>query len=399
MGTTIEPFLFSRRTNWPLESNRLTVDLQCLREKGELLLDLTESNPTHCGFHYSQESVLKPLSDKRSLDYKPSARGDFRAREAVSRYYEEKGSRVSPERIFLTASTSEAYSYLFRLLANPSDHVLFPCPSYPLFSFLGNLNDVRMENYPLVYDGKWGIDLQAVQGLFCADTRAFVLVSPNNPTGSFVKRQELEELNVLCGLHNTALVCDEVFTDFSFDKGQGRFSLVDNDQVLTFVLGGISKTLGLPQMKLSWIVINGPEGLVKKAGSRLEVIADTYLSVNTPVENALASWLSRRKEIQKEINLRLRQNFAFLKKETGKTRDCELLPAEGGWYAVVRIPDTFNEEEWVLAFLNKDHIFVHPGYFFDFDREAFIVMSLLPSGQIFQEGVRRILRRISGKEL
>lgn len=394
-----EPFLFSRRTNWPLESNRLTVDLESLRDKEIPVLDLTESNPTRCGFSYPQAEILKSLTKENNLSYKPAPRGDLAAREAVSRYYSERGSAISPERIFLTASTSEAYSYLFRLLANPSDHVLFPHPSYPLFSFLGNLNDVRMETYPLIYNGKWNIDLKNTQHLFCDDTRAFVLVNPNNPTGSFVRRGELEEINALCRQRNTALICDEVFADFVFDRDHDRVSLVDNDHVLTFVLGGISKTLGLPQMKLSWIIMNGPQDLVRKAGLRLEVIADTYLSVNTPIQNALPLWLSHRKEIQEGINARIRRNYSFLKEQTEKSRDCELLATEGGWYAVLKIPDTYNEEEWALAFLNGDHVFVHPGYFFDFDNEAFIVVSLLPCEDIFQDGITRILARISKGEL
>ena len=394
-----EPFLFSRRTNWPLEPNKLTVDLECLRNQEVQILDLTESNPTRCGFSYLQDDILKSLTEENNLSYKPSPRGDLRAREAVSQYYGQRGSQVSPDRVFLTASTSEAYSYLFRLLANPSDHVLFPRPSYPLFSFLGNLNDVRMETYPLAYDGQWNIDMESARHLFCDDTRAFVVVDPNNPTGSFLRREELKELTALCRQHNTALICDEVFSDFAFDRDQDRASLLDNDQILSFVLGGISKTLGLPQMKLSWIIINGPQDLVKKASLRLEVIADTYLSVNTPTQNALPLWLSRRKEIQEGINARISQNYSFLKEETKKTRDCELLAAEGGWYAVLRIPDTYSEEEWALAFLNYDHVFVHPGYFFDFDSEAFIIVSLLTPEHVFQDGINRILKRISGGEL
>lgn len=394
-----EPFLFSRRTNWPLESNRLTVALECLRNEETPVLDLTESNPTRCGFSYPQEQILKSLTEENNLSYRPTPRGDLKAREAISHYYREKSSIISPERIFLTASTSEAYSYLFRLLANPSDHVLFPHPSYPLFSFLGNLNDVRMETYPLIYEGRWNIDLKNTQHLFCDDTRAFVLVNPNNPTGSFVRRDELQGLNSLCQQHNTALICDEVFADFAFDGNRGCVSLVDNDQVLTFVLGGVSKTLGLPQMKLSWIVMNGPEDLVKKAGLRLEVIADTYLSVNTPTQNAFPLWLSHRKAIQSRINARIRENYSFLKEQAKESRDCELLAAEGGWYAVLKIPDTYSEEEWALAFLNRDHVFVHPGYFFDFDSEAFIVVSLLAADHVFQDGIKRILEHMANGEL
>ena len=390
-----EPFLFARRTDWPLASNKLTVALEHLREEETPILDLTESNPTRCGFSYPEEDIIRSLARSENLAYAPSPQGSFEVREAISSYYKEKGLLVSSEQIFLTASTSEAYSYLFRLLANPSDQVLFPHPSYPLFSFLGDLNDCIMDTYPLCYDGKWHIDLKAVSAILRHDTKALVLVNPNNPTGSFVRQEELEELNVLCQQHNTALICDEVFSDFSLDQNKTRTSLVNNTEVLTFVLGGISKTLGLPQMKLSWIVINGPQDLVRKASSRLEVIADTYLSVNTPTQNAFSIWLSYRKEIQEGINGRIRENYYFLKEQAEHVRGCELLATEGGWYAVLKIPDKYGEEEWALNFLNDDHVYVHPGYFFDFDTESFIIVSLLPPGNIFQDGIKRVLGRIT----
>lgn len=408
-----EPFLFAQRTDWPLAANQLSADLERLRKNSIPVLDLTESNPTHCHFSYP-DNIVKSLSEEENLYYTPAPKGNLNAREAVSRYYEEKGFNVSPEQIFLTASTSEAYSYLFRLVANSGEQVLFPRPSYPLFSFLGDLNDVRMETYPLVYNGKWNIDLEEMRQAFCDDTKALVLVNPNNPTGSFVRRQELKEINALCREHQTVLICDEVFADFAFDQNgdyvserSGRSSptphpeerrdegsLAGNNEVLTFVLGGVSKTLGLPQMKLSWIILNGPRDLVDAAAARLEVIADTYLSVNTPTQNALPGWLSHRNVIQDEINARLRQNVTFLREHTAMTKECELLAVEGGWYAVLKVPDTHSEEEWALMFLNKDHVFVHPGYFFDFDTEPFVIISLLPPCATFQEGIKRILGRI-----
>ncbi len=390
-----EPFLFSRRTDWPLTANKLTSVLECLRDKNTPILDLTESNPTCCGFSYPGNSIVQPLAREENLTYTPTPQGNSKTREAISAYYKERGFDVPYDRIFLTASTSEAYSYLFRLLANPSDQVLFPRPSYPLFSFLGDLSDCIMDTYPLRYDGKWRIDLNAVSTILRHDTKAFVLVSPNNPTGSLIQKNELKELNTLCRQQNTALICDEVFSDFVFDQSTDYISLVHNTQVLTFVLGGISKTLGLPQMKLSWIIINGPQDLVKRASSRLEVIADTYLSVNTPVQNALSVWLPHRKKIQSEINGRIKENYSTLKKLSENTDTCELLTIEGGWYAVLKIPETYSEEEWALSFLNKDHVFVHPGYFFDFDTEGFVVISLLPPGQIFRDGIKRIIERVT----
>jgi len=321
---------FSQRTNWPLASNQFSNDLNDLRKNNVPLLDLTESNPTNCGFSYSNNDIIASLAENANLCYTPDPRGNLQTRKAICRYYEEKGLTVVPEQIFLTASTSEAYSYLFRLLVDPGEGVLFPCPSYPLFSFLGDLNDVRSDTYPLVYQEHWGIDLQEMRRAICNDTKAIVLVNPNNPTGSFIRREELKEINTMCREQNISLVCDEVFSDFAIEQADDHVSLVSNDQVLTFILGGISKTLGLPQMKLSWIIVNGPQGLVSASTERLEVIADTYLSVNTPTQNAFPLWLSHRETIQTEINNRIKQNFDFLKQHVNKVEACELLAADGG---------------------------------------------------------------------
>ncbi|HQP10855.1 MAG TPA: pyridoxal phosphate-dependent aminotransferase, partial [Candidatus Omnitrophota bacterium] len=278
-----EPFPFARRTDWPATPNALTGALQKIRGENAAILDLTESNPTRCGFSYADDkSLMESLAVQENKAYRPEPHGHLKAREAISDDYKSKGIDVPPEKILLTASTSEAYSYLFRLLANPSDQILFPHPSYPLFSFLGDLNDCLMDTYPLRYDGSWRMDLKRIGDLMRDDTKAVVLVSPNNPTGSYVRAEELEELNFLCRQNNAALICDEVFADFTLEAKRYYPSLAGNKEVLTFVLGGISKTLGLPQMKLSWIVMNGPEELVRRANARLEIIADTYLSVNTP---------------------------------------------------------------------------------------------------------------------
>ena len=238
------------------------------------------------------------------------------------------------------------------------------------------------------------MDLSSVESLMRQDTKALVLVNPNNPTGSFVQRNERDALNALCRAHQTAIISDEVFADFILEQKGERVSLVDNEQVLTFVLGGISKTLGLPQMKLSWIVANGPTDLVQKACARLEVIADTYLSVNTPVQNALPVWMARRPTIQKEINERLQGNYSFLKTQVKQVPECQCLSAQGGWYAVVKIPATCSEEQWSLGLLEQDHVLVHPGYFFDFDSGMHLIMSLLPATEEFRQGVVRIVQRI-----
>jgi len=385
--------IFSRRTDWELSLNELVASCQQLKENNVPVLDLTASNPTACGFSYPPQ-ILKGLSTKENLNYDPAPRGLLRARKAVVQYYASKGISLSSQQIFLTSSTSEAYSYLFRLLVNPGERIFFPQPSYPLFQFLADMNDVEMDRYPLIYDDGWKIDFNQLNERITPDTKALVLVNPNNPTGSFVKKHELTLLNDLCSRTNIPLISDEVFGDFSFEESEDYVSLINNNEALTFVLGGLSKTLGLPQMKLSWIVMSGPQNLVEKAQERLEVIADTFLSVNTPAQNALDQWLPLREGIQKEIKARLKQNLEFIQKQAALTSSCQLLKSEGGWYVILRIPKTRTEEEWALKLLNKYHVFVHPGYFFDFHEDAHVVISLLPPHNVFQEGVERILSRI-----
>lgn len=388
--------IFSRRSNWPLSSNRITRTLDRIKKEKVTVIDLTESNPTRCGFACPSDKILQPLASGKNLRYDPQPQGSLEAREAVARYYRETGHEAAVERIFLTASTSEAYSYLFRLLADAGQEVLFPRPSYPLFQFLGDLNDVALNYYPLVYTDHWHIDFFRLEGIVHPGTKAVVLVNPNNPTGSFIKEGELSALNRICRAKNIPIISDEVFADFVFPGIKDTVSLVNNDAVLTFVLGGLSKTLVLPQMKLSWIIVSGPEEPAREACQRLEVIADTYLSVNTPVQNAVAGWLSSREEFQGPVKHRTLDNLRFLEQAV-KTTPCQLLKPEGGWYAVVKVSlAKVSEEEFILHLLEKDHVFVHPGYFFDFDEEGFLVVSLLPPADIFQEGIRRILRAARG---
>ena len=389
--------IFSRRTNWPLSSNRITRTLERLKKANVPIIDLTESNPTRCGFAYPSREILRPLASNKNLRYEPQPQGSLEAREAVTRYYKKQGCEVALERIFLTASTSEAYSYLFRLLVDVGEEVLFPRPSYPLFQFLGDLNDVTLCHYPLEYSQCWRIDLKSLEEAAGPKTKAAVLVNPNNPTGSFIKKDELSGLNRICQAKNVPIISDEVFMDFAFPGGKDAVSLVNNDAVLTFALGGLSKTLLLPQMKLSWIIVSGPEKLAQEACQRLEMIADTYLSVNTPVQNAVPEWLSCRKQFQGPIKKRTLDNLRFLE-STVKATKCRLLKPEGGWYAVIRIPSPrVSEEDLVLQLLEKEHVFVHPGYFFDFEEEGFLVASLLPAADVFQEGLKRIFRRITQK--
>jgi hypothetical protein len=388
--------MFSSRTQWTLTPNRLTEMLQARRRAGLPIVDLTESNPTRCGFQYPADEIFAALTTPESLIYEPSAKGLLPAREAVAADYAERSVLIDPERIFLTASTSEAYSFLFRLLANPGDRVLAPRPSYPLFDFLAALNDVEFDAYPLTYNAGWHVDLATLRELITPRTRAVLVVNPNNPTGSFLQRDELGEMLELCRAHDLALISDEVFADYTFAPNPHRVvTLAGTSDALTFALGGISKRLGLPQMKLAWIVAGGPAAVLNEAVARLEVIADTYLSVNTPVQRALPRWLALRAKLTQQILTRVLANRQYLVDRTRSPHACQCLEAEGGWYAIVRVPQTRSEEELVLELLDQDGVLVHPGYFFDFETEAYVVVSLLPPPEAFQAGIEKLLNRES----
>jgi len=387
--------MFSQRTNWSFDTNPLMARLKAIRDQGEKILDLTESNPTACGFKYPTEKILTALANPKNMSYEPCPRGSLASREAIVSYYQKKGFLVNPEKVFFTASTSEAYAFLFRLLLNPGEKILVPRPSYPLFEFLAQLNDVEMDFYSLVYDGKWSIDLKALSQAVTSQHKAVLLVNPNNPTGSYIKEKELKELNAICQRHSLAIISDEVFSDYRF--GQDKkivLSLAGNAPVLTFSLSGASKSLGLPQMKIGWVIASGPEELVKPALERMEIILDTYLSVNTPVLNSLPAWLKLQPSIQQEISGHLLENRDYLREKSSSIPSCQCLHVEGGWYVILRLPALKNEEAWTFEFLEKDRVFVHPGYFFDFEEEPFIVLSLLVSPKVFQEGVVRILSRL-----
>jgi hypothetical protein len=319
-----------------------------------------------------------------------------KGRQAVARYYARQKLPLPASDIILTASTSEAYSFLMRLLVNPGEKVLVPRPSYPLFQFLLEINDVDFDYYPLSYDGqKWHLDYEALERLVDSKTKAIILVNPNNPTGSYISRAELNFLNEFCCKHQMAIISDEVFFEYALSKGDFT-SCAGNPSALTFVLGGLSKTLGLPQMKCAWILASGPQAVLQESLSRLEIIADTYLSVNTPVQNALAAWLEYAPNLQGQIISRAQENGQWLKTYLDRHMpSVSLLSLQGGWYATLRIPAVKSEEEWVLEFIREDHVSVYPGYFFDFDREAYIILSLLPPAPIFQEAVTRIMRRMA----
>jgi len=382
--------MFSHRTDWSFALNPLMLRLKELKEKQIKVFDLTESNPTRAGFSYPKNEILKSLSKPESLLYQPEPFGDIKARQAVCAMYERQGFSVEPSRVILTSSSSEAYSFLFRLLLNPHEAVLFPRPSYPLFDFLAQLNDAEICPYPLVYKKTWEVDEEGLKAAVTDKTKALVLVNPNNPTGSFIKEQELFMINQVCDENHLAVICDEVFLDYAFSKETHLAkSLVDNASVLTFTLGGLSKSLGLPQMKLSWIVASGPEKEVQEALKRLEIIADTYLSVNTPSQRALSSWLLQKEKIQKQIKARIEKNKRVLSNAFSKT-SLTVLHGEGGWYGILQLPQGTDEESCALNLLESHHVFVHPGYFFDFAEGAHIVLSYLTPEDVFRQGVQKI---------
>jgi aspartate/methionine/tyrosine aminotransferase len=383
--------MFSSRLDWNVAANPITRLLLDKRNSGAEILDLTESNPTAAGFEYPA-GILSALADPRALRYEPVAAGMQVAREAIAGYY--GGGKIDLSRIIVTASTSEAYGFIFKLLANPGDEVLVPRPSYPLFEFLSALESVRVVNYSLHYHGSWTLDFDSLASRITPRTRAIVLVNPNNPTGSFLKKSELARLVEMCRGRDIALLSDEVFSDYGFEADRERLSsLIGLEEILTFSLSGLSKTAGLPQLKLGWIVTSGPEELRRDAFARLELIADTYLSVGTPVQWAAPSLLASRGYIQSQIMQRVRGNLAFLHSEIGPASPWRVLAVEGGWYATIQAPRIRSEEDWVLSLLAEDQVLVQPGFFFDFEAEAFLVVSLLTSPTIFHEGIRRILSR------
>ncbi|OFV96273.1 MAG: hypothetical protein A3F68_09640 [Acidobacteria bacterium RIFCSPLOWO2_12_FULL_54_10] len=387
--------MFSTRLEWNLRPNRLSELLQAKRASGATLLDLTESNPTRAGFIYPSEQILHAFHDPRALHYEPTPAGLTTARDAVAGYYAARGQQVSPECILLTVSTSEAYSYIFKLLADPGDEVLVPRPSYPLFDYLAALESLRPVPYSLAYDGNWRVDFDALRRAVTPRTRAVVLVNPNNPTGSYIKKQELETLLPICAEHGLAIVSDEVFSDYAFAPDPHRVqSLAGVEEVLTFCLSGLSKIAGLPQMKAGWIVTGGPQHLLAQARERLELIADTYLSVSTPVQHALPQLLSLGEGLRKQIIGRVRENMRFLENSVRGTA-CHALHAEGGWYAILQVPRTRSEEDWCLALLERENVLVQPGFFYDFDVEAFLVVSLLTQPETFQEGMERLLAELN----
>jgi len=416
--------MFAKRTNWNLAANRLSEALAAHRAAGKPLLDLTVSNPTECGFHYDEAAILRALQNPAALKYTPDPQGLPAARDAVRQYYAarsvtprmaaatpdtgisknsaaeiaadaERGAaqhRGTPaiDDIFLTTSTSEAYSYVFRALCDAHDEVLIPAPSYPLFEFLADIQDVRLVRYPLVYDHGWQIDFHSLQEAITGRTRAVIVVNPNNPTGNYCQPAEMRQLNEICAARGLAIVADEVFLDFSL-KGGSPASFAGNADALTFTLSGISKICGLPQMKVAWAVVSGPEPQRAPAKARLEVIADTYLSLNAPLQWALPPLLELRHGFQRQLAVRVRANLGELDRQLAKHKSVNRLEVEAGWNAVLRVPATRADDELALELLATKDVYVHPGHFYDFPSEGYLVVSLLTPEREFADGLARLL--------
>jgi aspartate/methionine/tyrosine aminotransferase len=386
--------MFSTRTAWDRRLGTLARRVAERRAAGAAILDLTETNPTRAGL-LAPADVLALLADPRGLHYDPVAEGQAAAREAVAADYARRGFSVEPGRILLTAGTSEAYAFLFKLLCDPGDDVLVPRPSYPLFEYLATLESVSALHYPLQYDGEWHLDIDAVAEASTARTRAIVVVSPNNPTGSFLKREEAQRLRHLAAARGWAIVSDEVFADFALkDDARRPPSMAEDSAALTFALGGLSKSVGLPQLKLAWMAVAGPATEREEALARLEVVADTYLSVATPVQLAAPALLARAAELQRPILERVQANVRELKRQLATGSAATLLDLEGGWSAVLRVPAIWPDEQWALTLLERDGVLAHPGFFFDFAQEAHLVLSTLTEPQAFAEGARRLLARV-----
>jgi alanine-synthesizing transaminase len=386
--------VFSNRIAADLRPNRLAQALETRRRTGQPVIDLTESNPTRAALEYPRD-LLAPLANAGGLLYAPQPFGLIEARRAAAAEYGRRGIAVDAARIVLTTSTSEAYSLLFKLLASPGDEVIVPRPSYPLFEPLTALDGLVARPYDLEYHGMWSIDVASVERSVGPRTRALLVVSPNNPTGSFISPDELDRLAAICARLGVALIADEVFADYELEAGATASAArpLARRDVLVFGLGGVSKSIGLPQVKLGWIAVAGPEGIVSEALERLELVCDTYLSVSTPVQLAAAELLERGGAIRRQIAARIAANHGGLKALSAAAPSCRVLRASGGWYAVVQVPTLRSEEELVLDLLTRDGVLVYPGYFYDFPRASYLIVSLLTPEGPFATGVGRMLER------
>jgi alanine-synthesizing transaminase len=385
--------LFSRRLAWTTAENALAHAEAAVRASGRPLLDLTVSNPTQVGLRYPDEEIARAFADAAASPYQPAPFGLPGARAAVVADYARRGVGLDVNQVVLTASSSESYALLFKLLGDPGQCVLCPEPSYPLFEYLARLESLNPRPYRLRFDGLWHIDFDSLD---LADAAAIILVSPNNPTGSFVSGDDFDRLAGLAAEQGRALIVDEVFADFPLSPAAGAVTAVAGRPApaLVFSLGGLSKSCGLPHLKLGWMAASGPVALVRGALARLELIADTYLSVGTPVQMALPGLLQAGAAIRRQILERVQRNRRVLAQAMGAHSPCTLLPAEAGWCAILRVPEIMSDEAWASALLEQDGVLVQPGYFFDLTMGATLVLSLIVQEQVFAEGVDRLLARV-----
>jgi aspartate/methionine/tyrosine aminotransferase len=387
--------MISSRLPKSLEPNAVARAIAAKRRTGTTIVDLTETNPTTAGFTYPK-ALLQPLADPRALEYEPQALGLWSARAVVAADFRRRGIVISADRVALTASTSEAYGLLFKLLCDAGDAVLVPHPSYPLFEHLTQLESVTAIPDLLEYHGSWRIDIDSIKAAATDRVRAILIVSPNNPTGSFLHRDALAQLSEIAASNGWAIIGDEVFSDYPLDPAPDAANVLSGAEVLTFSLGGLSKSAGLPQLKLGWIGVGGPQAKADEALAAYEIIADTYLSVSTPVQAAAAELLEHGAAIRTQILARVRRNLASLRTLAAAVPSVDVLRVEGGWCAVVQVPQLRSEEALVLELLQKDNVLVHPGYFFDFPREAYVVLSLLIDPAQFDAAIPKVLNRAAG---
>ena len=378
--------MFSERTAWDTGQSLLAKAILEARAAGRHVIDLTRSNPTRCGFDYAAEALLAPLGNSAALDYDPDPRGMRSAREAVARYYAElaQPAAVEPDHLLLTTSTSEAYSFLFRLLANAGDEVLTAQPGYPLFDFLATLDDLRIESYPLFYDFGWSIDFAELERRIGPRTRAIVVVHPNNPTGHATSAAERRQLEQLCVRHGLALIVDEVFLDYSLGEPLESFATGEHP-CPTFVVSGLSKVAALPQMKVGWLAVFGPAELRDEALRRLEIVADTFLSLSTLAQVALPAWLASREAIARQILRRVRANLAAL-----HGPHLTVLPVAAGWSALLKLSSLVARRDIAAHLVSEAGVSTHPGEFYSLPGERYLVISLLLPQEEFAKGVEKL---------
>ena len=385
--------MVSKRVNFDLRKNSLRLRYEEELKAGADVIDLTISNPTSVGLNYPESQILEALSSPESLRYEPSATGLKKARQAIAESYQRRGFGSSPDDILLTSSTSEAYSFLFKLLLDPGGIVLLPQPSYPLFEFLARMESLKTASYSLYYDDGWHYDFESIEFQLRRGIKVILLVNPNNPTGSFIREEEWSRLKGLCLDHQVTLICDEVFRDCQLEDDSAHFDFLPEGDIPLFLLNGLSKRAGLPQVKLSWINVCGPREVSKQTISHLELISDTYLSVGTPVQHAVPTLLRLSDGIHRQILTRIRSNYRSLREACTATA-VDPLRTQGGWYATLRLPRSQSSEEWALYALESKNVLVHPGYFFGFPEEAHLVVSLLAESDRFDEGIRRLVETV-----